>query len=248
VEEAVQAGIEEIIIVVQENDLHDFKSFFNEQISIENYNKLPAHFQDYARHLLDIGRRVQFITQTRQEGFGHAVYCARERIGNEPFLLMLGDHLYRSHTDRTCVQQLLDAYQQHGTSVVGLRRTPEEEIAAFGTVAGVWLEPESLLNITEFAEKPNTDYARTHLLVPGLPEGQYLTLFGQYIIKPQVFEYLEEHVNNNVREQGEFQLTSAIDRLRQEDGFHGLIVNGKRYDIGLPDHYLDTLKTFRLED
>jgi UTP--glucose-1-phosphate uridylyltransferase len=245
VEEAVQAGIEEIIVVVQENDLDDFKSFFNEQISIENYNKLPAHFQDYARYLLDIGRRIKFITQTRQEGFGHAVYCAREFIGNEPFLLMLGDHLYRSNIDRTCVQQLLDAYHQHGTSVVGLRRTPEEEIASFGTVAGVWIEPESLLNITEFAEKPNTDYARTHLLVPGLPEGEYLTLFGQYIIKPQVFEYLEEHISNNVREKGEFQLTSAIDRLRQEDGFHGLIVNGKRYDIGLPDHYLDTLKTFR---
>ncbi len=247
VEEAVQAGIEEIIIVVQENDLDEFKMFFNEQISIENYNKLPAHFQDYARYLLDLGRRIKFITQTRQEGFGHAVYCAREFIGNEPFLLMLGDHLYRSNIDRTCVQQLMDAYQQHGTSVVGLRRTPEEEIAAFGTVAGVWIEPENLLNITEFAEKPNIDYAHTHLLVPGLPEGEYLTLFGQYIIKPQVFEYLEEHITNNVREKGEFQLTSAIDRLRQEDGFHGLIVNGKRYDIGLPDHYLDTLKTFREE-
>jgi UTP-glucose-1-phosphate uridylyltransferase len=247
VEEALQAGIEEIIIIVQEDDLDDFKSFFNEQISIENYNKLPRHFQDYARYLLEIGRQVKFVTQKTQEGFGHAVYCARETIGDEPFLLMLGDHLYRSTTDRTCVRQLMDAYQQHGMSVVGLRRTPEAQIAAFGTVAGVWLEPGCLLNITEFAEKPNTDYARTHLLVPGLPEGEYLTLFGQYIIKPQIFEYLEEHINHNVREGGEFQLTSALDQLRQEDGFQGLVVDGRRYDIGLPDHYLETLKAFRAD-
>jgi UTP-glucose-1-phosphate uridylyltransferase/mevalonate kinase len=247
VEEVLNAGIEEVIIIVQEDDLHEFKSFFNEQLSIENYNKLPRHFQDYARRLLEIGRHVKFITQTAQEGFGHAVYCAKDAIGHEPFLLMLGDHLYRSTTDRSCARQLLDSYHQHGTSLVGLRRTLEEDIAAFGTVAGVWLEGGELLSINEFAEKPTIDYARSHLLVPGLPEHEYLTLFGQYIIKPQIFDYLEEHIKNNVRERGEFQLTSALDRLRQEDGFHGLIIDGKRYDIGLPEHYLETLRTFSEE-
>lgn len=245
VEEALQAGIEEVIIIVQENDLADFRSFFNAQISIENYNKLPRQFQEYAHRLLEIGRHVTFVTQTAQEGFGHAVYCARQAIGAEPFLLMLGDHLYRSTSDRSCAQQLLDAYHQHGTSVVGLRRTPEDQIAAFGTVTGVWLDPNRLLNVTEFAEKPTVDYARSNLFISGLPEGEYLTLFGQYIIKPQIFEYLEEHITNNVRERGEFQLTSALDRLRQEDGFHGLIIDGRRFDIGLPEHYLETLKTFR---
>jgi UTP-glucose-1-phosphate uridylyltransferase/mevalonate kinase len=244
VEEALQAGIEEVIIIVQENDLADFRSFFNAQISIENYNKLPRQFQEYAHRLLEIGRHVTFVTQTAQEGFGHAVYCARQAIGTEPFLLMLGDHLYRSTGDRSCAQQLLDAYHQHGASVVGLRRTPEDQIAAFGTVTGVWLDPNRLLNVTEFAEKPTVDYARSNLFISGLPEGEYLTLFGQYIIKPQIFEYLEEHITNNVRERGEFQLTSALDRLRQEDGFHGLIIDGRRFDIGLPEHYLETLKTF----
>jgi UTP--glucose-1-phosphate uridylyltransferase len=243
----LQAGIEEVIIIVQENDLADFQSFFNAQISIENYNKLPRQFQEYARRLLEIGRHVTFVTQTAQEGFGHAVYCARQAIGSEPFLLMLGDHLYRSTGDRSCAQQLLDVYHQHGTSVVGLRRTPEDQIAAFGTVTGVWLDPNHLLNITEFAEKPTVDYARSNLFISGLPEGEYLTLFGQYIIKPQIFEYLEENIANNVRERGEFQLTSALDRLRQEDGFHGLIIDGRRFDIGLPEHYLETLKTFHEE-
>jgi UTP-glucose-1-phosphate uridylyltransferase/mevalonate kinase len=245
VEEALNAGIEEVIIVVQENDLDDFRSFFNTQISIENYNKLPRHFQEYAHRLLEVGRHVTFVTQTAQEGFGHAVYCAREAIGNEPFLLMLGDHLYRSNTDRSCAQQLLDVYHEHGVSVVGLRRTPESQIAAFGTVTGVWLEADRLLNLTEFAEKPTVDYAREHLFVSGLPEGEYLTLFGQYIIKPQIFGYLEEHINNNVRERGEFQLTSCLDRMRQEDGFQGVVIDGRRFDIGLPEHYLETLRTFR---
>ena len=68
--------------------------------------------------------------------------------------------------------------------------------------------------------------------------------FGQYIIKPQVFEYLEEHMVNNVRERGEFQLTSALDRLRQEDGFLGLVMEGRRFDIGLPHSYLETLQAF----
>ncbi len=244
VEEALEAGLEEVIIIVQEDDLEDFRFFFNTQISIENYNKLPPHFQTYAQQLLEIGRRVTFVTQPNQQGFGHAVYCAKETIGDEPFLLMLGDHLYRSSSEDSCAKQLIDAYKQHGVNVLGLRHTPEDQIANFGTVAGVWLEEGHLLNVTEFAEKPTIDYARNNLLVPGLPENEYLTVFGLYIIKPQIFDFLEEHIAHNVRERGEFQLTSALDRLRQEDGFQGLVMEGRRYDIGLPQYYLDTLQSF----
>jgi UTP--glucose-1-phosphate uridylyltransferase len=244
VEEALEAGIEEVIIVVQEHDLGDFQSFFNTQITIENYNKLSRPFQEYARRLLEIGRRVTFVIQPTQEGFGHAVYCTREAVGDEPFLLMLGDHLYRSTSDRSCARQLLDAYQQHRSNVLGLRRTPENMIASFGTVGGVWVEENGLLSVTEFAEKPTVDYARTNLRVPGLPDGEYLTAFGQYIIKPQLFDILAENIANNVRERGEFQLTSVLDRMRQEEGFLGLIMEGRRFDIGLPEHYLETIKTF----
>ncbi|MBN2147635.1 MAG: GHMP kinase [Anaerolineales bacterium] len=248
VEEALQAEIEEVIIIVQQEDLDEFHSFFNTQISIENYNKLPRHFQEYARHILDIGKSVSFVIQPNQEGFGHAVYCARDVIGDEPFLLMLGDHLYRSSGEISCAQQLINAYNQYGMSVLGLRRTPEEQIANFGTVAGVWVEEDRLLNVTEFAEKPTMDYARSNLRVPRLQADEYLTVFGLYIIKPLLFEFLEEHIQHNVRERGEFQLTSALDRLRREEGFYGLIMDGKRYDIGLPDYYLATLQSFRLKD
>jgi UTP-glucose-1-phosphate uridylyltransferase/mevalonate kinase len=244
VEEALKAGVDEVVIIVQEYDLEAFQSFFNVQVTIENYNKLPRHFQEYAQRILEMGRHVTFAIQDKQEGFGHAVYSAQEAVGNEPFLLMLGDHIYRSCGDRSCAQQLIETYNKHGISVLGLRRTPEDKIANFGTATGVWIEEERLLNVTEFAEKPTVDYARTNLRMPGLPEKEYLTVFGQYIIKPQIFDYLEEHVRHNVRERGEFQLTSALDRLRQEDGFLGLIVDGQRYDIGLPGYYLETLNTF----
>ena len=245
VEEALNAGIEEVVIVVQEQDLEAFQSFFTAQVSIENFNKLPRHFQEYSRRILEIGRRVRFVTQTAQEGFGHAVYCARAALGAEPFLLMLGDHLYHSDGPASCARQLLEAYQRSGTSVVGLRRTAEQEIANFGTATGVWLEPQRLLNVTEFAEKPTVEYARGNLRVPGLPEGEYLTFFGEYVIGPQIFAYLEEHIRNNVRERGEFQLTSALDRLRQEEGFQGLIIEGRRFDIGIPESYLQTLQAFQ---
>jgi UTP-glucose-1-phosphate uridylyltransferase/mevalonate kinase len=244
VEEALSAGIEEIIIIVQENDLNEFRSFFQEQISIENFNKLPRQFQEYARRILEIGQRISFVTQVAQEGFGHAVYCARDAVGNEPFLLMLGDHLYRSKSDLSCAQQLVAAYDRHGISTLGLRSTPEDQLGNFGSATGLWLEDDRILSVTEFAEKPTVDYARNNLRTPGLSEGEYLTVFGQYIIKPMLFDYLEEHIKNNVRERGEFQLTSALDRLRKEDGFLGLIMEGQRYDIGLPQYYLDTLKAF----
>jgi UTP-glucose-1-phosphate uridylyltransferase/mevalonate kinase len=246
VEEALRAGVEEVIIVVQENDLDEFRSFFDVQVTIENYNKLSPPFQAYAQRILEIGRRVSFAIQTAQEGFGHAVYCAREAVGNEPFLLMLGDHLYRSKTEASCAEQLIAAYNQHGMSILGLRCTPEQELANFGAATGVWLESNRLLSVSEFAEKPTLQYARNNLHVPGLRDQEYLTVFGQYVIRPLLFDYLEEHIKNNVRERGEFQLTSALDRVRKDEGFLGLIIEGQRYDIGLPGYYLETLRTFSL--
>jgi UTP-glucose-1-phosphate uridylyltransferase len=244
VEEALEAGIEQVIIIVQEDDLDAFRDFFTRQVSIENYNKLPRQFQDYARRILEIGRRVTFVTQGAQQGFGHAVWCAREVVGDEPFLLMLGDHIYRSTGEASCARQLVDEHQRHGSSILGLRRTPASEIANFGVVVGVWVDDGRLLSVTEFAEKPTLDYARHNLRAPGLGDDEYLTVFGQYVIKPQIFDYLDEHIRHNVRERGEFQLTSALDRLRQEDGFLGLVMDGRRYDIGLPQYYLETLATF----
>jgi UTP-glucose-1-phosphate uridylyltransferase len=244
VEEALNAGIEEVILVVQPTDLADFKDFFSAQLPPENFNKLPQNFQACARRLLEIGRHLTYVIQTSQEGFGHAVFSAAQAVGDEPFLLMLGDHIYRSNSSTSCARQLLEAYEKYGTSLVGLRRTPEAHIANFGTLTGLWQDPDRLLTITEFAEKPTPDYARANLRIPGLPEGEYLTVFGQYVLKPDLFGLLKYQIDHNLRDQGEVQLTPVLERLRQQQGFLGLLMDGQNYDIGLPGAYLETLQAF----
>jgi UTP--glucose-1-phosphate uridylyltransferase len=102
-----------------------------------------------------------------------------------------------------------------------------------------------VFNLTEFVEKPDAEYARCSLRVEGLPEDHFLTLFGLYVLTPRVFELIEEHIRHNIRERGEFQLTSCLDELRKEEGFSGVLIQGRRYDIGLPEAYRQTLIDYR---
>jgi len=245
IEEAISAGVEEIGIIVQPADKAVFEEFFFMPPAIENFNKLSKENQAYSEYLLDIGHRITLIEQKAQDGFGHAVYCSREWAGNEPFLLMLGDHIYASETEKSCARQIMDVFEKRGVSVVGLRTTPEEEIRHYGCVTGNWDVENSELTITEFYEKPDAEYARKHLHVNGMKDNFYLTVFGQYILTPKIFEYLEEDIKHNNREKGEFQLTSCLDRLRQEEGFGGCVVKGRRFDIGLPEAYRQTMIDYR---
>ena len=245
VEEALSAGIEEVGIIVQKQDQELFEEIFCTPPPIENFNKLSRENQRYCSYLMDIGHRITFLSQEIQEGFGHAVYCAREWIGEEPFILLLGDHLYAANTEASCSRQLLDVYEQTGRSVVGLKVTPGSDVHTFGCATGIWEIPDSTLSVTEFHEKPTLQHAQQHLHVEGMPEDEFLTVFGQYVLDPKIFDYLEEHINLNIREKGEFQLTSCLDRLRQENGFTGYVVNGRRFDIGSPDAYRQSLVDFR---
>ena len=245
VEEALGAGIEEVAIIVQSVDRELFESFFGTPPAIENFNKLSKENQEYSKWLLELGRRVTLLSQDVQEGFGHAVYCAREWVRDEPFLLLLGDHLFASDTPVSCARQVLDVYDQAGQSVVGLKKTPAGEVRHFGCATGTWTVPDSVLSITEFAEKPDPDYARKHLRVEGMPDDTFLSVFGIYVLKPAIFEYLEENIRHNLRERGEFQLTSCLDRLRQEEGFSGYVVKGRRFDVGQPDSYRQAMIDFR---
>lgn len=244
VEEAINAGIEEVCLIVQPGDTELFESFFQTPPRIEHYNKLSKENQAYCDALLELGSRVSFVTQDVQEGFGHAVYCAREWVGNEPFLLMLGDHLYGSDEERCCARQVVEAYERVGHSVVGLKVTPIEQLSNFGCVTGAWREQNSLLSLTEIYEKPDPEYAMEHLHVDGMDMDQFLTVFGIYVLQPQIFEFLERNITHNLRERGEFQLTSCLDELRKADGFSGYIVKGRRFDIGLPEEYRQTVIEF----
>jgi len=244
IEEAISADIEDICVIVQKGDRPLFEEFFHSPPPVEHFAKLSKEAQQMSDYLINIGHKITFIEQETQNGFGDAVYCSREWVGNEPFLLMLGDHLYTSETDISCARQLLNVYEKYGRCVVGLKLTPADLIRHFGTATGNWVENQSVIAITEFAEKPDAIYASEHLQMVDTPEDHYCTVFGQYVLSPRIFDFLEEHITCNIREKGEFQLTSCLDRLRREEGFMGYLMQGKRFDIGLPLAYLQTLVDF----
>jgi UTP-glucose-1-phosphate uridylyltransferase/mevalonate kinase len=244
VEEALSAGIEQVCIVVQREDQRLFEEVFRTPLPIQHYNKLSQDDQRYSDYLMDVGRRITFLPQDKQHGFGHAVHCAAAWVGDEPFLLLLGDHLYSSGNDTSCSAQILRAYDQERRSVLGLMKTPASHVRRFGCVSGVWTQGGEILEITEFSEKPDDEYARRHLRVEGLDDETFLTVFGQYVLTPSIFRFLEENIHMDVRERGEFQLTSCLERVRKEEGFSGIVVNGQRYDIGHPEAYRATLAAY----
>ena len=195
---------------------------------------------------------MKLVVQAEQLGLGHAVLTAQQMLTAEPFLLMLGDHLYRStHAEGlSCVQQLLRAYQ--GTSIMAVRRTPEEAISHYGTVSGSWevrrgTPSYERLTVSSITEKPTAEYARLNLTTPGLADGEYLTAFGLYIITEAklmeiLSEHREQHTDTHLAHLGPLQLTPALDQLRQEYGLQGFCVQGERYDIGGEPHtYVHTL-------
>ncbi len=244
VEEAVAAGIEQIAIIVKPGDELLFDAFFREPLAPEHYNHLSEAHRRYWERLRTLGERITYLQQQEQSGFGHAVNCAAEWVGDEPFLLMLGDHLYVSDTDVPCARQLVDAYERQGKrSVVGVYVAPGAEVCHYGTVAGAPVDADgTLFQVSEFAEKPSLDYARLNLLTPGLEEDRFLCIFGQYVLSPEIFTYLRRQVEGDQREAGEIQLTTALETLRQESGVLAFRVQGQHYDTGLPGPYVRTLQ------
>ncbi len=243
-EEVLGAGLGQAGIVIQEEDQGVMEEALCVPPGPEYFSKLSNESQDYWAQMEEVGNRTSFIIQNEQEGLGHALYCARDWIGDEPFLFMLGDHLYQSTNENSCIEQMLEAYRRVGHSVVGLKATPEDAVHRFGCVAGRWEGNSSLLHVTEVREKPSAEYARENLRVEGLPEGQYLSFFGIYVLTPEILNCLQENISNNIREAGEFQLTTCLDMLRRREGLAGYLVEGKRFDIGVPQSYRETVKDY----
>lgn len=247
VEEAISAGIAEVGIVVQPDDREIFTDLFKKPPKPEFFAKLSPENQKYSEYLQELGSKITILTQAKQEGYGHAVFCAKDWVNDEPFLLMLGDHVYASDTEKSCARQVLDIYTQVNHSVIGLTTMPAEIIHKAGCVTGVWQELNSRISLTHICEKPTVDYARQHLRVEGMATDEFLCMFGLYLLTPQIFDFLEEHINKNFRERGEFQLTSCLDKLCQAEGITGYMVKGKCFDTGLPDAYRQTMIDFKLQ-
>ena len=241
IEEAVSAGIEEIGIVVQQSDRDLFYEVLKSPPKPELWAKLSDENKEYSDYLSKLGDRVTILTQGEQEGFGHAVYCARDWVNNEPFLLLLGDHVYTTEVESSCAAQMIDIYQQHNTSVVGITVMHEDVIQKAGCVAGTWKTDKEILSISQIYEKPTLEYAREQLRVAGMAKDEFLGVFGMYILEPVIFKFLAAEITNTERFKGEFHLTTCLDKLRAQQGAIGYLVRGQYYDTGMPQFYRQTI-------
>lgn len=210
VEEALAARIEEVCVVVA-----------------------PDDEAAYAKAALPHAKRLRFVVQERSAGYGHAVHCAREFAAGEPFLLMVGDHLYVSGDERRCAQQIADVAAAESCAVSAVQPTHESKLPFYGTVGGQRVaNRKGLYEIAQVVEKPTPTEAEQKLLVPGLRAGHYLCFFGLHVLSPLVMELLGEALAAADGRQA-VPLTPSLARLATRERYLACELRGSRYDIGL---------------
>lgn len=209
-EEALQAGIEEICVVVGPGD--------------------DAAFADAAG---EHRGRLRFVEQPAPLGYGHAVFCARAFTEGKPFLHLVGDHLYVSHTARGCARQLVDIARAENCTVSAVQPSRESQLPYYGTVGGRLVAGrQDLYLVEQVLEKPTPTEAEQRLIVPGLRVGHYLCFFGMHVLTPTVMDILAEHVERDGAG-GKLTLSRALDELATRERYLALANLGRRYDIGV---------------
>ncbi|MCS6829767.1 MAG: sugar phosphate nucleotidyltransferase [Armatimonadota bacterium] len=241
VEEAVNAGIEQVGIVVNPESEAGVRAYFgaltDEEASWDNDKQLLF---EQAEHLQRLGERIVTIVQKEPLGLGHAVYLAREFVGEEPFVMYLGDHVLLSRGEKNCTQQVLDVYAQTSGTLSAVRRTPEERVTLYGTLSGTPLpNAANALHVHAMIEKPTVEQARASLRMSTLPDGVYYCFFGINIFTPEIFECLERTIVEGQRMKGEFQLTTAQQMLVERGSYYACEIQGEALDIGIPQGYLE---------
>jgi UTP--glucose-1-phosphate uridylyltransferase len=163
-------------------------------------------------------------------------------VGDEPFLVMLGDHIYTTPAAKRCARQILDVYDTYEASVSAVQQTPTELLHLFGTVCGRRIaEQPPVYEVEAIREKPTPQYAEAHLRQAGLLHGMYLCFFGMHVMAPGIFDVLQHAYDCNEREGGEIQFTSAQERLRASGArYVAFEAIGERHDIGIPFGYAQT--------
>jgi UTP--glucose-1-phosphate uridylyltransferase len=243
-EEAIDSGIEQICIITQPGEEKEYREYFRRMTDMESRAFRGKDWAILASEKLGaFGERLHFAEQNSPEGFGHAVYQAKEFVGDEPFLLLLGDHIYVSDTKDRCAMQLIRVYEQYMLdTVTGVQPTVERLLHLFGVIRGNPIDPAKGIYKSELiVEKPSIDQARDQLVTPMLPAGNYLAHFGMHVFSPRIFDSLEYLIKNNLREKGEIQLTAAQEHLRQQtDKYWCVVTQGQRYDTGIPYGLMET--------
>jgi UTP--glucose-1-phosphate uridylyltransferase len=212
IEESIMAGMEEIGVIIHPDDETAYRA------------AAGPH-----------ARRLQFIPQHYPLGYGHAVLCAKEFTAGEPFLLMVGDHLYVSRSSVRCARQLVDIASRESCAVSAVQETHESKLPHYGAVGGTRVQNRSgLYEIRRVLEKPTPTQAEQELDVPGLRLGHYLCFFGMHVLTPPVFEFLEAAVTAAAG-QSPVSLTSSLSKLAQRGRYLAAGIDGRRYDMGV--HY-----------
>jgi len=233
VEEAVKAGINEIIFVTHP-DKGSIESHFckAENLEQELTSKNKLYLLDSINCLLEAGISWHSVIQQKPLGLGHAVLCAKNLVGDEPFVVILPDDLIDDN-DRGCMQQMIGVYEQYQSGVIAVENIPANETGSYGIVEAMAIAP-NISQITSIVEKPHPDIAPSTLAV-----------VGRYILPPVIFGLLTE-IGKGAG--GEIQLTDAIARLLATEQVLAYEFEGKRYDCGTKSGYLKANVAYGIKD
>ena len=215
IEEAIASGIEEILIITGRNK-KCIEDHFDKSVELEM--ELEKSGKDELLELVrDISDMVDihYIRQKEPRGLGHAIHCAKTFVGNEPFAVLLGDDVV--YSDKPCLKQLMECYDEYKTSILGVQTVPEEDVSKYGIVDGIHIE-NRVYKIKDLIEKPKREEAPTNVAI-----------LGRYIITPQIFEILE---NTAPGKGNEIQLTDALKTLISQEAMYAYDFEGRRYDVG----------------
>ena len=215
IEEAVEAGIQDIIVVTGRNK-RSIEDHFDRSIELE----LELEKGD-KQEMLEMVRgisemaNIHYIRQKEPGGLGHAILAAQHFIGDEPFAVLLGDDVVISK--QPCLGQMLDVFKEYQTSILGVQTVAHEVVNKYGIIAGKQVD-ERVYKVNDMVEKPSVEEAPSNVAV-----------LGRYIITPEIFRFLE---TQDVGKGGEIQLTDALKRLAKEQAMYAYDFKGHRYDVG----------------
>ena len=230
VEEAIASGIEEILIVTGRGK-RAIEDHFDKSYELEDILKRKGE-DDLLALVQDISNLVDlnYIRQKEPKGLGHAIYCARSFIDNEPFAVLLGDDIVDSEVP--CLRQLMDVYEKYNTSVLGVQCVPDEDVSKYGIIKGKQVE-DRVYQVSGLVEKPEREKAPSNIAI-----------LGRYIISPEILTHLGKAVPGKG---GEIQLTDALQMMLSSGSIYAYDFIGKRYDVGNKLGFLEATVEYALK-
>ncbi|GAB2538105.1 UTP--glucose-1-phosphate uridylyltransferase GalU [Gracilibacillus alcaliphilus] len=230
IEEAIESGIEDIIIVTGKGK-RAIEDHFDHNFELEDNLLKKGKLELLEKTKQSANVTLHYIRQKEPLGLGHAVWCARKFIGDEPFAVLLGDDIVQA--DTPCLKQLIDQYEKTGGSVIGVQQVEHSDTHRYGIVDPREQQGKTY-SVNRFVEKPEPGTAPSNLAI-----------MGRYVLSPTIFQYLE---NQELGAGGEIQLTDAIQRLNETQSVFAYDFDGKRYDVGEKVGFIRTTIEFALEN